>query len=135
MLPFTPQSEKILKNRFHLAIKNVYDVMSDKLRPGINPDCVFDFSDGLRMIISKDKVYDEVYIHITASFNPLDWKDDFYTKLKTICEEDGEEAAQKEFKRVVEKRFRMLSGYERKIEFVGLSPGKIDIDKFEGGLK
>ena len=138
MLPFNPQSEKILKDRFHLAIRDVYDVMSDKLRPGINPNCVFDFEDGLRMIISKEKVKKKIYIHVSASFDDSDHTI-LYWELMEAGRLFGEDYCKLKFRRIVENQFKKISNYHGEICFLGFSSTEgiphwiIERDKFEGG--
>ena len=71
MLPFEPEPEKSLKARFQEALEDRFDMqqVEDGLieRPGLIRKHVFDFQDGLRLIVSNDKSGNNYYMHISAS--------------------------------------------------------------------
>lgn len=73
MLPFEPESEQSLKARFQEALKDRFDVreVENNLteRPGLMRKHVFDFQDGLRLIVSNDKSGNNYYMHVSASLN------------------------------------------------------------------
>lgn len=80
------KSESIeqLKGRFDAALEDVYDRNSDP-RPGEQRKHVFDFENGLRLIISFDKLHDGWSLHISAS---CDKDSPLFSK---VMEEEGEE--------------------------------------------
>jgi hypothetical protein len=72
MLPFEPESGVLLAKRYPAAVERVYDLheMWDKRRPGLNRQHVFDFEDGLRLIVSRERHdSDEVMLHWSASID------------------------------------------------------------------
>jgi hypothetical protein len=81
MVPFEPQTLDELKARFHEAVSGVVD--TDEIRRGLRPPPsrepkhVFDFDDGLRLIVSVDRVMDEEFLHVSASSN-----DDYKKTIK-----------------------------------------------------
>jgi hypothetical protein len=74
MLPFEPQPENVLKARYPDAVKETIDIEKiDKgeiERPGLNREHVFDFFDGLRLVISRDKMGLNTVLHVSASMYP-----------------------------------------------------------------
>ena len=60
-----------MKNRYHLAV--VEPVDTSKVREGLIPapskdrKHVFDYSDGMRLVISVDKVIDQKFLHVIVS--------------------------------------------------------------------
>lgn len=76
MLPLRPQSLEELRQRYPLALKNLFDCRGERAkrlrpRPGELYSCIFDFEDGLRLIISRE-LYDHEpeparWLHISAS--------------------------------------------------------------------
>jgi hypothetical protein len=61
-----------LKKRYAKAITKIYDVnkigenhIAD--RPGLHQEHIFDFKDGLRLIISKDQSEGALYLHASGS--------------------------------------------------------------------
>ena len=83
-LPFKPEPEAALKARVPAALEVVYDqkvayynreVAKDMSKaPSGNRAHVFDFEDGLRLIISRDAIEKKMYVHVSASLemeNPL----------------------------------------------------------------
>jgi hypothetical protein len=74
MLPFEPELVETMRLRYKDAIKDVVDIhkIAQKLiePPSKNRRYVFDFYDGLRLIISKDSDRAKVFLHFSASMNP-----------------------------------------------------------------
>ena len=73
MLPFEPEAEITLKARYADAIQTTFNLNEieddpDK-RPGLIRKHVFDFYDGLRLIVSKDTDGQRTYLHYSASYN------------------------------------------------------------------
>lgn len=73
MIPFNPQPTEKLKSRYQEAIKSSYDVSAvthgQIERPGEKPQHVFDFENGIRLIISRDHYKGKEVIHISGSFD------------------------------------------------------------------
>jgi hypothetical protein len=71
MLPIEPEPLAAMKARFHLAVSEPVD--TDKVSKGVIPPPsrdrrhVFDFEDGMRMVVSVDRVIDEEFLHVSAS--------------------------------------------------------------------
>jgi hypothetical protein len=75
-LEFKPETIEQLKNRFHIALENVFDVnaLTNQNRPGLKRDHVFDFDDGIRLIISVDLCHGLSYLHVSGSTQVADKK-------------------------------------------------------------
>lgn len=72
MLPRKPETLERAKARFPDALETIWDVeairFSGAKRPGEDRRCVFDFHDGLRLIVSRERMDDgEIKIHMSAS--------------------------------------------------------------------
>lgn len=75
MVPLNPQPLPELRARYQAAVADVYDQADPRMftenRPGLNPAHVFDFEDGLRLIVSRERTRrGTVGIHISASLLP-----------------------------------------------------------------
>jgi hypothetical protein len=74
MLPFEPELEESLKARYPEAVRDVVDIgkteSCPQVRPGLSREHVFDLFDGLRLIISKDKLEVATVLHVSASMYP-----------------------------------------------------------------
>jgi len=74
MLPFQPEPEIVLKARYEDAVRDLVDIRElekkPEKRPGIHRKHVFDFYDGLRLIVSRDTDGDDVFTHYSASMHP-----------------------------------------------------------------
>lgn len=73
MLPNTPEPIESLRARYPAALEHVYDqesvAYSGAVRPGECRANVFDFEDGLRLIISRKRdPWGDVWLHYSASF-------------------------------------------------------------------
>ena len=73
-LPFEPEIDEMLQNRFEKALERVYDVETmmngglNEDRPGVKREHVFDFQDGVRLIISKDRTAKgKTFLHVSGS--------------------------------------------------------------------
>ena len=75
MIPFEPETEEALANRYPEAIAeaiNVEDIKAGKREtPGKERRHVFDFYDGLRLIISRETNGEVEFVHFSASMNPV----------------------------------------------------------------
>ena len=71
MLPFDAESTEALEARFAAAFEGVYDAdeirRGDVKRPGQQRRHVFDFEDGMRMIVSRERMGAECVVHVSAS--------------------------------------------------------------------
>lgn len=68
-LPFKPEPIEKLRERYPAAIKDVFDARegTPSPRPGELRANVFDFHEGLRLIISMDRVQDDItLLHLSA---------------------------------------------------------------------
>jgi hypothetical protein len=93
-LPFQPETTEQLKARFEKAMETVYDadaIMNESTdRPVLHREHVFDFEDGIRLIISKDKTMGRVYLHVSAScqsqkvMTETDMLNEILTKMEAI---------------------------------------------------
>ena len=71
MLPVEVQTLEQMRARFHLAVDEpvVTSEVEEGLRPAPSRDRrhVFDFKDGMRLVVSVDRVIDQDYLHASAS--------------------------------------------------------------------
>jgi hypothetical protein len=81
LISHTPQTFEEMKARFHLAVDEPVDTgkVAQNLipAPSKDPKHIFDYSDGMRLIISTDRVIDTNFLHISASGN-----DKYVTSIK-----------------------------------------------------
>ena len=73
MIDFEPEIESQLKGRYFEAVAKIYDAVEiskdPETRPGKLRKHVFDFFDGCRMIVSKERMPNgKVVLHFSASF-------------------------------------------------------------------
>lgn len=70
-LPFQQESVESMQARFSQALDREFD--ADKIadgepdRPGLHRENVFDFEDGIRIIISKDRTRGNLFLHLSGS--------------------------------------------------------------------
>jgi len=73
-LPINIEPFETLRRRFSEAVKNSYDTLkiaaNPKDRPGQKPEHVFDFDDGIRLIISRDRFNEKEVLHFSGSVLP-----------------------------------------------------------------
>ena len=121
-VPFKPQWMKEHHDRYDEAIETIYDIESIEIGladpPSGKPKHVFDFPDGLRLIVSKDQfpTHKKPVIHFSASVEPG------YQLYRLIHR--GKVGPNK-FLRIVLERFRTLSLYKGDIIYTGFSDGGI----------
>lgn len=124
MIAFVPESEDRLRSRFAEAIRSVHDPESMALgvqeRPGEMRRNVFDFHDGLRLIVSRDAIPHPT-VHLSASVCP---NTAAYQRIAYQVRRRGHAAAMEEFRSAAEDRFRSISGESRPLTFLGFFPGK-----------
>ena len=69
MVPPNPQPFSILKQKWNQAVSEPFTVEGPREPPGNDPKHVFDFEDGMRLVISVDKVIDKRFLHVSAYGN------------------------------------------------------------------
>lgn len=104
MIPFTPEPLTTLQRRFLAAFESICDVECVRAgtipRPGTQRQHVFDWDDGVRMIISRDRWGDgQVVVHLSASVN-----------LATYDTTRRGRLSPKGFVRLVEQHWKTLGG-------------------------
>jgi len=67
-IPYESESTESLKARVAEALKEPY-IVGERPRPGEQRKHVFDFEDGLRLIVSREQAGLTVVMHISASFH------------------------------------------------------------------
>lgn len=120
MLPFEPEMIEQQQARYAAALEAIYDPDTDLAtnRPGLKREHVFDSHDGVRVIISRDRMFGDnrVVIHFSASVSEGTWE---YMRLQRM--RGDVQAVQKEFAQIGESRFREISGYSGGVLFLGFS--------------
>lgn len=105
MIDFVPEPLEKLKARFHQAIDIVW-VMAENMKdvPSNNREHVFDCDDGIRLVISTNKIQQEENIYFQGSVNEIHFKGKLDETLM------GKFAD----------RFRQISGEEYDVYLLGL---------------
>lgn len=71
-LSFQPELDEMLKLRFIAALEPVYDsqkvAAGECQRPGELRKHVFDFADGMRLIVSREEVEGVRWLHVSVGF-------------------------------------------------------------------
>ena len=124
MVPAHPEPGDTLRARYVAALARVYDLTHPAVtttdRPGQKPEHVFDWDDGLRLIVSRelDPIAGEV-LHLSASVTPRS------TLYFGIVDRGTPTAAQQHFCNVALQRWSWLAQREDfQAEFLGFSEGK-----------
>ena len=109
-VPYKPMSATEHRNRWDAATVKVWylpGALAD--RPGLHEEHVFDFHDGLRLIISTDNVEPfGTVLHVSASVRP---RSPLYDRmLKSKIDLDA-------FHKVVQERVRFIGGVEVHFDF------------------
>lgn len=67
-VPYNPQPIEVLQARYHLAVVKALDYLAIKVSeaPGLNPDNIFDFEDGLRILVNPVVLLNKKLIHFSA---------------------------------------------------------------------
>lgn len=117
-----PQPLAQLRARYPDAVATIHDVESVRLGvapdPSSDPRHVFDWPDGLHMIVSRGRLpCGHVVIHFSASVRP---GSPAHLAVERAVVEHGREACLP----WVEGRFRLLSGWRGEVRFLGWSEGK-----------
>lgn len=120
-----PESIETARARYHLALAQIYELEDQRNitpphTPGNKPEHVFDFDDGIRLIVSREQMAGEdPVIHVSASFDP---GRSFYRLIRRTCSSIAE--AQAMLRGACEARWREISGSAAPMQFLGFSPGK-----------
>lgn len=123
-LPHRPETLESLKARYHAALERVYtldDAISGRvLLAGRNPANVFDFEDGLRLVVSRIRLPSgPLTLNISASvaLNGRVARD-----AQVLCT-TGQPASKvyAAWLRSIPRRFRELSGDNRELLYLGHS--------------
>jgi hypothetical protein len=134
-VPQTAESLAVLRARYAAALEHVYDVEAIRrgaVRPGEVAANVFDFEDGLRLIVSRERYPDgEILLHFSASFLPKCRMADELRQQATVFGLDGDQLLQR-WLADVPRRFVELSGDGRPLRFLGMSDHKIPHWVIEG---
>lgn len=126
IIPFEPEPIEKLKLRFPNALKKEWNQNTipflDKIRPGQDRTYIFDFQNGLRLIISKDNLKElgGLHIHISASGN----NKDVFKNINSI----------EYLTSYIETHYLLLGG-KGNLEWVGFSKGKVPHWKIKIGNK
>ena len=122
---YNPQPLAQLKERYSKALSKLFvleEVVEGGDRPGLNPANIFDFEDGLRLIVSRDHgmVFGEERVHFSASLRP---GSDLEQNARYQAKKRGRDVAMNYILRRAEAGFRQISGVAE-FTFIGLSEGK-----------
>lgn len=126
-VPYTTETLAELQARYPRALEFVFDQEAIQnqgaIRPGEVAAQVFDFEDGLRMIVSREQEADgKLLLHLSASFrNECAMADKFLGRLRKV----SRSAALEEWRVGVELRFAELASDRRPFRFLGWSGNMI----------
>jgi hypothetical protein len=78
MIEFNPEPTEALRNRFTVAIKEVYNITAsievEQDRSGAKKENIFDFEQGVRLIVSRERFEEKEMIHFSASYDSKYYK-------------------------------------------------------------
>jgi hypothetical protein len=122
-VPADPQPLEALRARYPRALEFVYDqaaiARSEGIRPGEVTAQVFDFQDGLRLIVSRECRPDgKVVLHFSASF-PKESR--IADEFRLLLGFHPKEYVYRKWLRDVPRRFRELSGDDRTPRYLGVA--------------
>lgn len=123
---FRPEPIDTLRSRYGAAIAVVHDAESVTLglapEPGTLPAHVLDCEDGMRLIVSReDMAGTGVILHLCASLMP---GSALFLELLALTREVSVDRILAAFGAAVEHRFRLVSGDDGPLEFLGYTPGR-----------
>lgn len=127
-IPRRPESMASLKARYPLALEYVYDAFQiaehNAIRPAEVAANVFDFEDGLRLIISRESYPGDnrVFLHFSASFQT---ETPIHERCKSVAAEHGSAAMLTDFMIAAADRFAELSGDTRQPTTIFVTRGGI----------
>lgn len=122
-VPTSPEPLDALRARYPRALEHLYDVIAIRdrgaIRPGEVAANVFDFEDGLRLIVSRERMQDgEVTLHVSASFPERCRLADEFRLLGVAT---PKQKILRMFLDSIPGRFAELSGEPRPLEFLGMT--------------
>lgn len=120
MIQRIPRTLADHQQRYPAALRTVFDTeaiqYSGAKRPGECCENVFDFADGLRLIISRDKMPDgEILVHVSAS---AQHGSEMYKSIKSG------EMTPSMFCSEIARRHALISCKQSGLELMGFSDGK-----------
>ena len=125
MLPISPEPLEQLQARYHLALDPLYVIIDEKQAEwhniGKQPKHCFDFPNGLRLIISRERMAmsgappNEIIIHVSASFDP---SSRYFADIKAGL------FSLQQLHTFVRKHFLELSADTRPLEFIAMTVPK-----------
>lgn len=126
-VPRNPEPLAELRQRYPRALQFQFDMRAiieqGLIRPGECAANVFDFDDGLRLIVSRELLLDgRDVLHVSASFAP---QGKIADEMRLLSITKSKEQLLQMWRRDVPRRFRELSGDERALEFLGWSDGNV----------
>ncbi len=126
-VPVQPEPLEVLQARYPLALEHIYDVgdiMRGAIRPGEIAAQCFDFQDGIRLLISRERFHDgKVHLHLSASFAA---ECDLASTLRNLKAKGASgEALRQHFLDTAVHRFQQLSGHVGVLFFVGWSKDNV----------
>ena len=121
-----PQPLAELQARYPKAVEDIYDqdsiVLGVAKPPSSNHKHIFECEDGWRLIVSRERsVKGELFLHLSASFCIPSAVHDRFEAFKKTREFTGVDAIVAETCRLVEERFRAISGDHKPMEFIGFT--------------
>ncbi len=109
---YSPQPLGELQARYPAAVAKAFGVAEILSLGGpLGPEHTFDFEDGLRLTISRERFAGRDEIHVSASYRPdSPMAHDVVSKLRACRSRVGRDAVRDEWIASIEARFRELSG-------------------------
>jgi hypothetical protein len=122
-----PEPMEALRARYAGALEHEFSVgfilSGTERRPGECPANVFDFLDGLRLIVSREVMPDGTrYLHVSASFRK---ESRIADEMRLLSLTKTPQELLEMWRRNVPRRFAELSGDERELTFVGWSQSHV----------
>lgn len=118
-----PESLEALKARYGRALEHIYDQAAIEhggaIRPGEVAANVFDFEDGLRLIVSRERMPDgDLVLHLSASF-PKDCR--LADEFRLLAVATPKQKILRMFLSSIPGRFAEMSGETRVPHYLGSS--------------
>ncbi len=120
IVPFEPEPIEEACERFPVALETTYEAWRSDLpgwnRPGQKRENIFDFEDGLRLMVSRDVLHagGEPVIHVSASLHE-----------EEAVESGWDRLSKKRFERGVRQRLETLTGGRVRVGSMWLTCGGI----------
>ncbi len=124
-VPFRPETLEALQARYHLALEDAFEEELIRLGtqsvPGGDPRNLFDFDDGLRLIVTRDIAMCGCQ-KLTVSGWATPRGPHYFDPASLTMNEIGRKCMA--FAGVVAERFHRLSGDDREVELRMMQPGQ-----------